>query len=101
MEKLEVICTCDDNCDDPCPMHKRENELQDALIEARNELSRLRAWKAGAIGAALISYPPNTRQHTEDVYCTHKHNYENGSEDYRDGADLVSGAVLDAKGRRT
>ena len=32
MECITQICTCDDQCDTPCPMHFRENALQDALL---------------------------------------------------------------------
>jgi len=39
LEKAQ--CTCDENCDDPCPVHQRENELQDRAIEAENEVKRL------------------------------------------------------------
>lgn len=34
-------CTCDAIGDDPCPVHCRENDLQDALIAARNELAEI------------------------------------------------------------
>ena len=36
-------CTCDKNCDDPCPAHARENELQDELTKARNALRSISA----------------------------------------------------------
>ena len=29
-------CTCDDNCDDPCPKHKRKNELQDLWLKEQS-----------------------------------------------------------------
>ena len=40
-EQITMTCTCDDNCDDPCPMHKIENELQNRVIELENALSRV------------------------------------------------------------
>lgn len=42
VKKLELYrCSCDDNCDEPCPKHRRENELQDRVIKAENEVRRL------------------------------------------------------------
>jgi hypothetical protein len=35
-------CTCDDNCDDRCPRHHRENQLQDEIIQLRAELAEVR-----------------------------------------------------------
>lgn len=35
MERLTTICTCDDNCDDPCPRHGREDQLESDLADAR------------------------------------------------------------------
>jgi hypothetical protein len=35
-------CTCDDNCDSPCPAHKRENDLQNRALAAETELARVR-----------------------------------------------------------
>jgi hypothetical protein len=35
---LHQSCTCDDFCDDPCPVHARENELQDQLTQAREDV---------------------------------------------------------------
>lgn len=32
------ICTCDDHCDSPCPVHARENELQNQREELRHQL---------------------------------------------------------------
>ena len=37
-QEIKLICTCDDNCDDPCPAHARENLLQDDVVRLRNEL---------------------------------------------------------------
>jgi hypothetical protein len=34
-------CTCDDFCDYPCPVHHRENELQNEVIEQRNATNML------------------------------------------------------------
>jgi len=42
MEILKEVCTCDDFTDEPCPRHKRENELQDMVIELRKENKILR-----------------------------------------------------------
>ena len=41
---FDKVCTCDDIGDGQCPVHWRENELQDALILARNENLKLREW---------------------------------------------------------
>jgi len=41
-KKFEIPCTCDENCDDPCPAHGRENQLQNALIDLGNEIDRQR-----------------------------------------------------------
>lgn len=41
MEIFTEVCTCDDNCDEPCPRHQRENELQDRVIELENREMRL------------------------------------------------------------
>lgn len=35
MERITRTCTCDDHCDDPCPMHARENDLQNEVIKLR------------------------------------------------------------------
>lgn len=35
-ETFNVTCTCDDFTDDPCPMHGRENALQDENIRFKN-----------------------------------------------------------------
>jgi hypothetical protein len=43
MEKLVMICTCDDNCDSPCPAHCRENALQDENIELKATIKRQQA----------------------------------------------------------
>ena len=42
MEILKEVCTCDDFTDEPCPRHKRENELQDMVIELRKDNRILR-----------------------------------------------------------
>ena len=42
MEILKEVCTCDDFTDEPCPRHKRENELQDMVAELRKENKILR-----------------------------------------------------------
>lgn len=34
-------CTCDDPGDSPCPVHHRENQLQDRAIKAENELKQV------------------------------------------------------------
>lgn len=39
--KITRECTCDEVADGPCPAHKRENELQDALIAAKNRIVEL------------------------------------------------------------
>jgi hypothetical protein len=41
MEKLTETCTCDDHVDDPCPRHRRENELQDAVLRHKVALDAL------------------------------------------------------------
>lgn len=64
------------------------------LIE---EVEMLRDWKAGATGAATIMYPPRTGPHTEEAYCAHKAAYERGTEEYRNGADVIGAAYLAAK----
>lgn len=33
MYTYEVTCTCDENCDSPCPVHRREIELENRLLE--------------------------------------------------------------------
>jgi len=43
MERLTEICTCDDNCDSPCPRHKIENEQQNEIIRLRNHLKCMRS----------------------------------------------------------
>jgi hypothetical protein len=40
-QTVTSVCTCDDNCDEPCKAHYRENQLQDALIEANHKLVTL------------------------------------------------------------
>ena len=59
MEKLTMLCTCDDNCDSPCPCHERENQLQDEVILLRNR-SRLAAQtliaKLGASGPEDVEH---------------------------------------------
>ncbi len=35
-------CTCDDHCDGPCPVHHRENALQDRLASALESLRGMR-----------------------------------------------------------
>lgn len=37
-------CTCDDAGDDPCPVHARENALQDRAIKAENTIAELVGW---------------------------------------------------------
>lgn len=58
-----------------------------------NRLQALEDWKAGATGAATITYPPRVGPHTEEAYCAHKAAYERGSENYRIGADVIAAAV--------
>lgn len=36
--KYEVTCTCDENCDSPCPAHLKENRLQGEVISLKNEI---------------------------------------------------------------
>ena len=36
-------CSCDDFCDDPCPVHARENQLQNELIQAHARIAELEA----------------------------------------------------------
>jgi chromosome segregation ATPase len=38
MEVFTVTCTCDDLGESPCPRHQRESELQNQLLEAREQL---------------------------------------------------------------
>lgn len=85
LREIEVLCGEED--DSP----------RSAVERVISERHSLRDWKAGATGAATISYPPRVGPHTEDAYCAHKSAYEGGSEDYRIGADVVAAAVLAAK----
>jgi hypothetical protein len=41
MEKLMMICTCDDNCDTPCPAHCRENALQDENFRLSGKIKKM------------------------------------------------------------
>jgi hypothetical protein len=45
-ESAKPACTCDAHCDSPCPVHRRENELQDAWLEARNTIRDYEASQA-------------------------------------------------------
>jgi cell division protein FtsL len=71
---------------------------QDQAIRERDrailERDAIQAWKDGASGAAIISYPPRTHGHTESMYYAHRVTYETGPENYRDGADVVSDLYL-------
>jgi hypothetical protein len=40
--KITTICTCDDFCDNPCPMHEIGNELQNKLMGLQADVERLR-----------------------------------------------------------
>ena len=55
------VCTCDDIGDSPCPVHQRENALQDRAIAAENKLDRLRD---------LIRYDLVNHQHSTDYWGT-------------------------------
>ncbi len=50
-------CTCDDNCDDPCPRHAVENALDERLTVVTDKLNT-----ANCIRAFRACSPPN--------YCT-------------------------------
>lgn len=39
----KVSCTCDEFSDDPCPEHRRENQLQDRALKAEAELVETKA----------------------------------------------------------
>lgn len=41
VERYMVTCTCDDNCDDPCPVHGREGELQNEVVEYREDFAAI------------------------------------------------------------
>lgn len=38
IQRLRARCTCDDHCDSPCPIHARENDLQDRWLLCREAL---------------------------------------------------------------
>ena len=84
-------CTCDELGESSCPRHEIENSL-------RERVSRLEEWKAGALAALTIAYPPTVGGHTEQVFCDHKERYTRGTESYREGADSVGRVVLYLKG---
>jgi len=46
-------CSCDDIGESPCPVHYRENQLQDELIRVKNEFYELRKY---ITGLACIDY---------------------------------------------
>ena len=69
------------------------------LAELETEVCQLRAWKAGATGAATIMHPVRTGPHTEQAYCAHRSAYETAEESYRTRADVVSAAGLATKGK--
>lgn len=48
VQRYMVTCTCDDNCDESCPAHGREGELQDEVVEYRESF--------GAIAEQLAFY---------------------------------------------
>lgn len=55
-------CTCDDNCGDPCPVHAETNAMQDRLVEAHNEIARLKSLHRVAenyVGLALRTESDN------------------------------------------
>ena len=35
-------CTCDENCDDPCPAHGKEHAFQNRIIELESDIVALR-----------------------------------------------------------
>lgn len=48
---MTVHCSCDAFCDDPCPVHARENALQDEVIALRNALDALTAEHKALVAA--------------------------------------------------
>ena len=83
METLTLICTCDDITDEPCPAHIRENQLQDELIVAKEQLNALQHWKQGILEAAVAS---GLDAHAAAFYDVSKE----PSAAYRQGADLIA-----------
>jgi len=79
---------------------KQEECFPNTLIEALQEIKKLKDWKAGAMGAAIIMYPPNEGPHTFAAYREHAIKYHQGSDDYREGADFISDAALAVKKKR-
>jgi len=75
------------------------DELESCIEHLRHQIQCLEEWKAGVIGAVNIMYPAGIVPHTFDAFCAHKAAYEQGTENYRKGADLVAGGFLAAKER--
>lgn len=83
MKTLTLICTCDDITDEPCPAHIRENQLQDALIIAKERLDALQYWKQGVLDAAVAS---GLDAHAAVFYAVSN----KPSAAYRQGTELVA-----------
>ena len=52
--EMNLYCTCDDHCDDPCPVHYTEHKLREALDRALCAWKDLKDWlqARGAEGRA-------------------------------------------------
>ena len=87
-------CSCDDHCDDPCPVHARENALQDQVIELRNLVEALRSGLQASEAARDVARAEiATHMCTECGWWTcHGHEY---------GCSKDSGKSVVERGTRT
>lgn len=84
---------------DGADLHRSTEEPMPGTAAYETELHQLREWKAGAIGACILLYPPGVGPHTEAAYVAHRDRYTHGSEEYRLAADLIAEAQAAFKER--
>ena len=100
LERLrERVTELEDSAGNDIPTPDKLRMSEERAESLLRENQRLQEWIDGATAASYICWPANTGPHTEEVFCTHKERYLSGSEEYRQGADLVSAAALQVRKR--
>jgi hypothetical protein len=91
-------CSCDAFCDEPCPVHARENALQNEVLELRNQVAAYPAAAATIKTLYRRAKKVLYRRYTGEGFVCHccesyYSTIEGYTEEHTGGSDWVWGAL--------